>query len=195
MHTTGADKGSNSLYKGRGSVSGHFAAALQADNRPEHPAGLDGLCQAHVKVPSAYLRGLDFNINVKSWVVKNLSSKGGPFGGVVRMLFGEGACSKQLSESLATSRNNEVSIPSISSLRVASEESPAAELIINAEEGLIIDLDHGLVSSPGFLSISCPALRTQVGLSTKTKMWTLIMNLVIWNHLSVCESFMGANLI
>jgi hypothetical protein len=36
------------------------------------------------------------------------------------------------------------------------------EVIITAEKGVIIDMEGGIVSSPGVLSIACPARQTQV---------------------------------
>jgi hypothetical protein len=36
------------------------------------------------------------------------------------------------------------------------------DVIVNAEEGLVFDLANGRISSPGFLSLSCPALQSEV---------------------------------
>ena len=35
-------------------------------------------------------------------------------------------------------------------------------MIVNAQEGLVFDLAHGRISSPGFLSLSCPAFQAEV---------------------------------
>ncbi|XP_024375313.1 uncharacterized protein [Physcomitrium patens] len=51
----------------------------------------------------------------------------------------------------------------VASPKEASQKSNSSvDVIVNAEEGLIFDFARGRIHSPGFLSLSCPALQAEV---------------------------------
>ena len=118
------------------------------------------VCRTHVKVPVTYLNGVDFRINLKSWATKKLCAITAVFGRIIKRTF-ESSCKTSLA--LLTAKRQRLCPAPLRSRKEASQKSnTSADVIVNAEEGLILDLAHGRISSPGFLSLSCPALQVEV---------------------------------
>lgn len=118
------------------------------------------LCHTHVKVPGTYLNGVDFGINLKSWATKKLCAVTAVFRRIVKRTF-ESSCKNSLG--LSTAKRQRFYPAPLESRKETSEKSiTSVDVIVNAEEGLVFDLAHGRISSPGFLSLSCPALQAEV---------------------------------
>jgi hypothetical protein len=112
------------------------------------------VCHTHVKVPGTYLNGVDFGINLKSWATEKLCAMTAVFGRIIKRTF-ESSCKDSLAL-LATKRQRLCPAP-LKSRKEASQNSiTSVDVIVNA------DLAHGRISSPGFLSLSCPALQAEV---------------------------------
>lgn len=114
------------------------------------------VCHTHVKVPGTYLNGVDFSLNLKSWATKKLCAISAVFGRIMKRTF-ELSCRNSLALLPAIK-------PRLCLSTVKARKSHTVDVIVNAEEGLVFDLAHGRISSPGFLSLSCPALEAEVNL-------------------------------
>ncbi len=137
----------------------------------DHLAGTtdSSICHAHVRVPAAYFNSLHHSsgINFKEWVARNLSQKGSALFVKVfkQLLLGLGGMMKNLPQKSCKDEEEDAVAVVFSKERAVlqlQQDLSLVEVIITAEKGVVIDMEGGIVSSPGVLSIACPARQTQV---------------------------------
>jgi hypothetical protein len=127
------------------------------------------ICHAHVRMPAAYFNSLHHSsgINFKEWVARNLSQKGSALFVKVfkQLLLGLGGMMKNLPQKGCKHGEEDaaaVVFPKERAVLQPQQDVSLVEVIITAEKGVVIDMEGGIVSSPGVLSIACPARQTQV---------------------------------
>jgi hypothetical protein len=127
------------------------------------------ICHAHVRMPAAYFNSLhrSSGINFKEWVAINLSQKGSALFVKVfkQLLSGLGGMMKNLPQKSCKHEEEDapaVVFPKERAVLQPQQDLSLVEVIITAEKGVVIDMEGGIVSSPGVLSIACPARQTQV---------------------------------
>ncbi|KAG0573711.1 hypothetical protein KC19_VG203100 [Ceratodon purpureus] len=150
--------GASKLGVARITAAGDGQILLPLQDNSQHFR--QSVCHTHVKVPGTYLNGVDFGINLKSWATKKLCAITAVFGRIIKRTL-ESSCKNSL-VLLAAKRQRLGPAPLISGKEASQKSFTSVDVIVNAEEGLIFDLAHGRISSPGFLSLSCPALQAEV---------------------------------
>jgi hypothetical protein len=136
------------------------------------------VCHTHVKVPGTYLHGVDFSLNLKSWATKKLCAISAVFGRIMKRTF-EFSCKNSLA--LLPVKKQRVCPATVTKGR--NEASHTVDVIVNAQEGLVFDLAHGRISSPGFLSLSCPAFQAEV----KTSLLIILFEYAFMDSSSILQ--------
>lgn len=121
---------------------------------------IGGVCRTHIKVPGTYFSGVDLSLNLKSWAAKKLLAFKVALGRIMKRTF---ESSDKNSFAFSTVKRKRIFPAIVASPKEASQKSNSSvDVIVNAEEGLIFDFARGRIHSPGFLSLSCPALQAEV---------------------------------
>jgi hypothetical protein len=142
---------------------------LSRDCSDHLAATTDGsICHAHVRVPAAYFNSLHHSsgINFKEWVARKSQKGSALFVKVFKqLLLGLGGMMRNLPQKSCKDEEEDavaVVFPKERAVLQLQQDLSLVEVIITAEKGVVIDMEGGIVSSPGVLSIACPARQTQV---------------------------------